>query len=449
MDEDRGNPARRRLPSPPGGHQGQGQPPRGPTDLFSQFQRRFSQSLLLPPMVPRLPSAASGSGSSAFSYYQGMPALAPPAAGAAGGSHLTRCLSQPPFFPTDQLAPLPYALPVSRSPLSPGAAEQGGPSALPPRGAGHRRSRSDFPFASPHPNMSLQVPPSVDAAALESVFGSYRVMGTLGSVVSGAAEERHDHARGWSPTESRENEAENWVAAAGPSNPRHCRSLSVDSFMAGNLNFGGMGQESQKMALPSPAAGTSIGLSRAGSGPSDGPSAFFATTDLANGEFSEDDRKKIMSNDRLAEMAMTDPKRVKRILANRVSAAKSKERKVRYMGELERRVRVLQMETSALSAKMEREQRESDALKTQNNEMRIRVQALEQQAQLKNALNEAMSAEVQRLKHAIGEASGDPRGPNGSHQHMGCQMTPQQLLQLQKQQSEAQLELAPQQQPQE
>ncbi|GJN34382.1 hypothetical protein PR202_gb23038 [Eleusine coracana subsp. coracana] len=415
MDEDRGNPARRRLPSPPGGHQGQGQLPRAPTDLFSQFQRRFSQSLLLPPMVPRLPSAASGSGSSAFSYYQGTPALAPPAVGAGGGSHLTRCLSHPPFFPTDQLAPLPYALPSV---------------------AGRRRP-------------GWPVSPSVDAAALESVFGSYRVMGTLGSVVSGATEERHDHARGWSPAESSENEAENWAAAAGPRNPRHCRSLSVDSFMAaGNLSFGGMGQESPKMALPLPAAGASIGLSRAGSGPSDGPSAFFATTDLANGEFNEDDRKKIMSNDRLAEMAMTDPKRVKRILANRVSAAKSKERKVRYMGELERRVRVLQMETSALSAKMEREQRESDALKTQNNEMRIRVQALEQQAQLKNALNEAMSAEVQRLKQAIGEAS-DPRGPNSSHQHMGCQMTTQQLLQLQKQPSEAQLELAPQQQPQE
>jgi hypothetical protein len=39
-----------------------------------------------------------------------------------------------------------------------------------------------------------------------------------------------------------------------------------------------------------------------------------------------------------------------------VSAAKSKERKMKYMGELERRVRVLQMETSTLSAKVERDQ---------------------------------------------------------------------------------------------
>jgi hypothetical protein len=40
-----------------------------------------------------------------------------------------------------------------------------------------------------------------------------------------------------------------------------------------------------------------------------------------------------------------------RILANRISAAKSKERKVKYMGELERKVHVLQMETSTLSSK--------------------------------------------------------------------------------------------------
>ena len=43
--------------------------------------------------------------------------------------------------------------------------------------------------------------------------------------------------------------------------------------------------------------------------------------------------------------------KIRRILANRISAAKSKERKVKYMGALERKVRVLQMETSTLSSK--------------------------------------------------------------------------------------------------
>ncbi|TVU08885.1 hypothetical protein EJB05_42311, partial [Eragrostis curvula] len=431
MDEDRGDPARRRLVSPPGG-QGQGQPLRAPTDLFSQFQRRFTPSLYLPPMAPRLPSAASGSGS-AFSYYQGAPALAP--AAGAGGSNLARSLSQPPFLSTDQLAPLPYAGLVT------GVGAEQGTSALPLHGAGHRRSRSDFPFGFSRQNMSLPAPPTVDAAALDGVFGSFRVMGALGPAVNGA-EERHDNLggpRSWSPADSSENEAENWATAgfqAGPSNPRHCRSLSVDSFMMNNLNFGAMGQESPRLLPPSPGEGTSGGLSRTGSGPSSGPSALFAT-DLSNGEFNEAERKKIMGNDRLAEMALTDPKRVKRILANRVSAAKSKERKVKYMGELERRARVLQIETSTLAAKVAKEQRESDALKTQNNEMMIRLQALEQQTRLKDALNEAMLAEVQRLKHAVGENS-DPCAPNGLHQHMSYQMISQQRLPLQKQPSEPQ-----------
>ena len=54
------------------------------------------------------------------------------------------------------------------------------------------------------------------------------------------------------------------------------------------------------------------------------------------------------------------------------------------------------------------------------------------------ALNEALTAKVQRLKQIAGEAS-DPHVPNGSHHHMNRQILEQQLLQLQqKQPSEAQ-----------
>ena len=42
--------------------------------------------------------------------------------------------------------------------------------------------------------------------------------------------------------------------------------------------------------------------------------------------------------------ALLDAKRTKRILANRQSAARSKERKLRYISELERRVAVLESE---------------------------------------------------------------------------------------------------------
>ena len=48
--------------------------------------------------------------------------------------------------------------------------------------------------------------------------------------------------------------------------------------------------------------------------------------------------------------ALLDPKRAKRILANRQSAARSKERKMRYISELERRVALLQGEASSLTS---------------------------------------------------------------------------------------------------
>ncbi|GFP97797.1 transcription factor vip1 [Phtheirospermum japonicum] len=62
--------------------------------------------------------------------------------------------------------------------------------------------------------------------------------------------------------------------------------------------------------------------------------------------------KKAMAADRLAELALIDPKRAKRILANRQSAARSKERKTRYTGELERKVQTLQNEATTLSAQI-------------------------------------------------------------------------------------------------
>ena len=49
--------------------------------------------------------------------------------------------------------------------------------------------------------------------------------------------------------------------------------------------------------------------------------------------------------------ALLDPKRAKRILANRQSAARSKERKMRYISELERRVALLQGEATSLQKK--------------------------------------------------------------------------------------------------
>lgn len=84
---------------------------------------------------------------------------------------------------------------------------------------------------------------------------------------------------------------------------RHYRSVSMDSFM-GKLNFG---DESPKLP-PSP--GTRPGqLSPSNSIDANSP-AF--SLEFGNGEFSGAELKKIMANEKLAEIALTDPKRAKR-----------------------------------------------------------------------------------------------------------------------------------------
>ncbi|KAG5052844.1 bZIP transcription factor 18 [Glycine soja] len=129
------------------------------------------------------------------------------------------------------------------------------------------------------------------------------------------------------------------------------------------------------------------------------------------------DAKKAMPPDKLAELWTIDPKRAKRILANRQSAARSKERKARYIQELERKVQTLQTEATTLSAQLTLYQRDTSGLSTENTELKLRLQAMEQQAQLRDALNEALKKEVERLKVATGEGMSHTESFNlGMHQ---------------------------------
>ncbi|CAN0903639.1 Transcription factor RF2b [Linum grandiflorum] len=129
------------------------------------------------------------------------------------------------------------------------------------------------------------------------------------------------------------------------------------------------------------------------------------------------DAKKAMPPDKLAELWNLDPKRAKRILANRQSAARSKERKARYILELERKVQTLQTEATTLSAQLTLFQRDTTGLSTENTELKLRLQAMEQQAQLRDALNEALKKEVERLRVATGEPISPSESFNfGMHQ---------------------------------
>ncbi|KAJ0233569.1 bZIP transcription factor 29 [Hirschfeldia incana] len=286
---------------------------------------------------------------------------------------------------------------------------------LPPRKS-HRRSNSDIPACFPprplersieSPDWSTKttaplVKKETSEDAMDDLFSAYMNLENIDALNSseaagddnnsknGESSRASDDTEGESSSVNyesggggdRNNSLKRRAAGGGEIAPttRHYRSVSVDSCFMEKLSFGE--DESGKV---SPSNSVSI--------------------DFKKGEFSAAEMKKIMANDKLAEMAISDPKRVKRILANRQSAARSKERKMRYIVELEHKVQTLQTEATTLSAQFTLLQRDMMGLTNQNNELKFRLQAMEQQAQLRDALNEALSGELQRLKLAIGETS--------------------------------------------
>lgn len=187
----------------------------------------------------------------------------------------------------------------------------------------------------------------------------------------------------------------------------HVRSLSVDADFFEGLSFGGGeagGGGERKVGEDGGGGERKVGMHRRTSSMDGSCSSSMMLGVGIGGEFSVmDGVKKAMPPERLAELALIDPKRAKRILANRQSAARSKERKVRYTNELERKVQTLQTEATTLSAQVTMLQRDTTGLTAENKELKLRLQALEQQAQLRDALNEALRQEVQRLRIATGQ----------------------------------------------
>lgn len=98
--------------------------------------------------------------------------------------------------------------------------------------------------------------------------------------------------------------------------------------------------------------------------------------------------------------AVTDPKRVKRILANRQSAQRSRVRKLQYISELERSVNALQGEVSALSPRVAFFDHQRLILNVDNSALKQRIAALAQDKIFKDAHQEALKKEIERLRRA-------------------------------------------------
>jgi hypothetical protein len=290
----------------------------------------------------------------------------------------TRSLSQPSFFSLDSLPPLsPCSFRessdtnnnnnnadvsmedrdvTSHSPLPPFARNP----SLPPRKS-HRRSNSDIPFgfstvlqSSPpliplrgrelgKPNSSVvkrefehnveeKKSLSPEGEVVDDLFSAYMNLDNIDAINSSGTDDKNvavdnnrddldSRASGTKTNggDSSDNEAESSVNESGDSmqrregmkrsaggdiapTSRHYRSVSMDSFI-GKLNFN---DESFKLP-PSPGGLVSPGNS------GDGNSAAFSL-EFGNGEFSGPELKKIMANEKLAEIAMADPKRAKRYM---------------------------------------------------------------------------------------------------------------------------------------
>ncbi|KAM0957211.1 hypothetical protein ACFX19_025938 [Malus domestica] len=93
-----------------------------------------------------------------------------------------------------------------------------------------------------------------------------------------------------------------------------------------------------------------------------------------------------------------DPKRVKRILANRQSAQRSRVRKLQYVSELERSVNSLQAEVSVLSPRVSFLDHQRLLLNVDNSALKQRIAALAQDNIFKDAHQEALKREIERLR---------------------------------------------------
>ncbi|CAN7115873.1 unnamed protein product [Brassica rapa subsp. narinosa] len=110
--------------------------------------------------------------------------------------------------------------------------------------------------------------------------------------------------------------------------------------------------------------------------------------------------RKAMTPEQLAELWVVDPKKAKRIMSNRQSAARSKERKARYIMQLERRVQALQAEYATRSAYLSLINGDIDGLLSENTQLKLQIQMVEQKAKLHDALNDKMKRESEMMRFA-------------------------------------------------
>jgi chromosome segregation ATPase len=115
-------------------------------------------------------------------------------------------------------------------------------------------------------------------------------------------------------------------------------------------------------------------------------------------------------------LASLDPKRAKRIMANRQSAARSKERKLKHTQDLERRVAQLQAELAAAGAAATQVEQQVGLLSRERSDLETHLDALERHKAVRDATRAALQqAAVQHeAAHAAHAAQEQQQHSNGA-----------------------------------
>ncbi|KAK0575796.1 hypothetical protein LWI29_007187 [Acer saccharum] len=114
------------------------------------------------------------------------------------------------------------------------------------------------------------------------------------------------------------------------------------------------------------------------------------------GKFNEAQLKKVLAEDKLSQLALSNPKRVKRILANRESAARSKLNSAKKVAKLEQEIQIKETELAEMSAN----QSEQMKLSSEYNELMFHIQAIDQLDQQRYG---RMDREMDRIDHDVAE----------------------------------------------
>ncbi|KAG8048124.1 hypothetical protein GUJ93_ZPchr0008g13037 [Zizania palustris] len=250
-----------------------------------------------------------------------------------------------------------------------------GAGALPPRAPRHQRSHSMDASSSMAGAGAL--PPRAPTHQRSHSMDAASSMAGAGALPPRAPTHQRSHSM----------DAASSMAGAGalpPRAPRHQRSHSMDA-SSSMVGAGALPpraprhQRSHSMDVPS----CSLQAHQHGSP---------AAAGIGNSE------RKQISEAELAQLAVVNPKRARRIVSNRQSAARAKERKIQYTAALEQKVKDLEEELASLTARLAHFKRRNNLLQAENNQLKMNVQNVEINDQLKSALNDILASEIKNLR---------------------------------------------------